>query len=311
MKIEFSKDLSEQKIYAVGIELATVMGQDKDKEGKRIYAHPETQQELVTTLENPILMTDRYKIMQISDYKTRIATEILQSKAERILEYDGFSMKWNNSNQYPWMRFPSIDTVFFCSCLQQIDLSQTKKIIEIWSGPGFIGKYIKHSYPSIEKLILNDINPSALEYFNETNTDPQTQFILKDGKQVLQQETFDLIVSNPPYIPRPQSIDDNPYEGLSLVIDMITNLKNNLNPGGSMILVLPNLAEEVLQPFINSNEIIMEELGSKEVPLKVSNILMNKEWLEYLIQHKGLKQEYKLGYEYWQTIKVYKFSIKD
>jgi hypothetical protein len=77
------------------------MGHDKDTEGKRRYTHPETEEELVAVLKNPVLMTDWYKIMQIQDITKRIAVEILQTKAERILEYDGFSMKWSNASQYP------------------------------------------------------------------------------------------------------------------------------------------------------------------------------------------------------------------
>jgi uncharacterized membrane protein YjjP (DUF1212 family) len=66
-----------------------------------VYSYPDTQEELVTILQNPVLMTDLYKIMQIQDISQRIAVEILQTKAERVLEYDGFMMKWSNSNQYP------------------------------------------------------------------------------------------------------------------------------------------------------------------------------------------------------------------
>jgi methylase of polypeptide subunit release factors len=61
-------------------------------------------------------------------------------------------------------------------------------------------------------MVLNDINPSAQKYFEETNEDPQIQFVLEDGKELLKSQKFDLIISNPPYIPRPKSIDDNPYE---------------------------------------------------------------------------------------------------
>ena len=310
MKIKFSDDLSQQEIYAVGTELATVMGYDKDENGKRIYSHPDTQQELVTILNNPVLMTDRYKIMQIADYPKRIATEILQTKAERILEYDWFTMKWNNSNQYPGMWFPSIDTVFLCSCLQQEDFSSAKKIAEIWSWPGFIWKYIKYKHPTVESLLLNDINPSAQKYFEETNQDPQAKFLLQDGKELLNQEKFDFVFCNPPYVPRPKSIDDNPYEWLSLVIHMLTSIKSFLNQWGSLVLALPNLVDEILQPFMDEQEMKIEELWRKEVPLKVSNILMNKERLSYLTEQAWLKEEEKDGYKYRQTIKIIKFTPK-
>jgi hypothetical protein len=78
-----------------------------------------------------------------------------------------------------------------------------------------------------------------------------------------------------------------------------------------MVLVLPNLAEETLKPFLTNPSLKVEELGQKEVPLKVSNILQNKERIKYLTEEKGLKKELKDGYEYWQTIKVMKFSLNE
>ena len=40
-----------------------------------------------------------------------------------------------------------------------------------------------------------------------------------------------------------------------------------------------------------------------EVPLKVYNVLNNKEWMDYLLE-RGLKKEHRDGYDYWQTIKI-------
>jgi len=53
-----------------------------------------------------------------------------------------------------------------------------------------------------------------------------------------------------------------------------------------MILTLPNLAEDTLAPFMNHDGIIVEEIDQKEVPLKVSNVLMNPERMRYLVQEK-------------------------
>jgi methylase of polypeptide subunit release factors len=61
-------------------------------------------------------------------------------------------------------------------------------------------------------IVLNDINPNAEAYFNDHYDDPRFFFYLGDAKKYMESHKFDLIACNPPYIPRPKSIDDNPYE---------------------------------------------------------------------------------------------------
>jgi hypothetical protein len=45
-----------------------------------------------------------------------------------------------------------------------------------------------------------------------------------------------------------------------------------------------------------------------EVPMKVFNVLNNKEWLDYLINEKWLKKEMRDGHEYRQTLYIYEIQ---
>ncbi|MDR0282700.1 MAG: methyltransferase [Candidatus Peribacteria bacterium] len=188
--------------------------------------------------------------------------------------------------------------------MQDLDFSEVKRVAEIGSGPGFIGKYIATKSPALQALWLNDINPSAKQYFKDTNEDSRTHFALQDGKEFLQQqEAFDVVVCNPPYLPKPKSIDDNAYEGLSLAEYPISNCKSFLTSHGRLFIVLPTFAEFPLFHALSHPEIAVKILREKEVLLKVSTVLNNPEWMDYLLS-KGLKKEIKQGHEYWQTIKV-------
>jgi hypothetical protein len=71
MKFSFDSNLSHQDIYATGPELAETMSKDRDAEGNRIYEYPYTQEQFVTSIENPVLMTDDYKFFHIKDYIAR------------------------------------------------------------------------------------------------------------------------------------------------------------------------------------------------------------------------------------------------
>lgn len=149
---------------------------------------------------------------------------------------------------------------------------------------------------------MSDINPNAQKYFVDTNQDPRAEFVLGDAKRYLWDKDFDLIVCNPPYIPRPTTIEDNPYEGLELLMHLINTFTNQL------IINVSSLADDVVNPILASSSVNIELLDQMEVPLKVGNVLNNKEWLDYLIKEKGLKEEYRDGHLYWQKLRILKLS---
>jgi hypothetical protein len=65
-----------------------------------------------------------------------------------------------------------------------------------------------------------------------------------------------------------------------------------------------------MDEFLNNPDLIVKKLDSMEVPLRVFNVLNNKKWLEYLINEKGLKKEYRDGHEYRQILNMYEISLK-
>lgn len=306
---KFSPDLSQDSIYAQGNELATVMAQDKDEHGKRIYTYPKHATLHVVDLPNPVLVTDRYKINTIQEYIKRETVSTLFESPFVTIDYDGVTLDFEKF-KYPGVRSPSIDTLFFCRGLKHIDLTKYSTAIEVGSWPGFIAKYLGETHPNFKKIILNDINVHAEEYFHDHYTDSKFSFYLWDGKEYMEKHKFDIITCNPPYIPRPASIDDNPYEWLSLPIYLIENIKKILAKDGKLFVNLSSLSLPIMQQFLDNPEIIVKEIDTIEVPLKVFNVLNNPLWMDYLIQEKWLKQDYHDGHEYWQKLHLYEIVCK-
>ena len=306
---KFAPDLSTHSIYAQGNELATIMAQDKDEEGNRVYNYPQEKTMHVADLPNPVLVTDRYKINKIPEYIIRETVWSLYDSPFITIDYDDVKMNFEKF-KYPGVWSPSIDTLFFCKALKGGDFKDYSSMIEVGSGPWFIAKYMGEKNQNLEKIVLNDINANAETYFKDHYTDPRFSFHLWDAKEYMQSQKFDIIASNPPYIPRPQSIDDNPYEWLSLPIYLIQNIDKILTDNGKLFLNLSSLSFPIMDEFLNNSKLIVKKLDSMEVPLKVFNVLNNKEWLDYLIKEKGLKKEYRDGHEYRQILNMYEIQKK-
>ena len=126
-----------------------------------------------------------------------------------------------------------------------------------------------------------------------------------NGLKKINGKKFDLIICNPPYIPRPHSIDDNPYEGIELLDHLMHEGQKYLSPDGIFITNISSLCWKTV--LSKKPKMKMQILGKMKVPLKVNNVLNNKQWIGYLENH-GLKKKLNRGYEYWQDIIIVMFT---
>jgi release factor glutamine methyltransferase len=302
MIIRFDKGLSKLEVYAQGIELAQIMGQDRDEKGRKALSWPEDRKTLVHTFDNPVLVTDTYRIGQL-DPVTRDTLSELSRRSKYTTEYDGTVLEFNQQ-KYPKLWGPNIDTLLFCRALSGYDIGKRKEVVEIGAGSGFISKYLLEKSPDIREISLVDINPNALNCWKDNIQDGRAVFHIGDGIEYMKGKKFDVILCNPPYIPRPSSIDDNAYEGIGLLTYLLEQGKEHLNPGGVLITNISTLCQEQVDPLLPKESRIMDSLT---VPLKVGNVRNNKEWREYL-EKRGLKNRVINGYEYWHTIKIYEIK---
>jgi release factor glutamine methyltransferase len=305
MILKVSGDLKKLDVYANGVELASIMGKDRQN-GKRVITYSPSEKQLVYSFKNPVLMTDTYKICFL-DQAMRDTLFSLYSSMPRTVEYDGVSVSWNNTiHVNVWC--PSIDTVLYAKALKKLFNKRKKfdEVIEIGTGSGFLAKYALEK-AKINEIWINDINPYAIKCARDNIEDKRATFVVGDGLRLLKNRKFDLIICNPPYVPRPQSIDENPYEGVSLLHHLLHNAQDYLKPGGIMVTNISSLAEAIVME--EKPKLDIELLEKMEVPLKVNNIMNNKGWLDYL-KKKGLvtRKDNKKGYKYWQTINIVTMS---
>jgi len=263
MIIRMSNDLKEQKIYANGDELANIMGFDRE-DGKRVIGYPIDKEVYVYSFDNPVLMTDNYRISQLNPTLRDTLFALYESRP-RIVEYDGVSTIWNQRHSNVWG--PSIDTMLFAKALRKIfvenfcesltvdiDIDNIKRAIEIGCGSALLSKYVL-AKSKIENIIINDINPDAVRCAIDNIRDNRISLFMDgDGLELLRYETeirhqakkFDLIACNAPYVPRLDSVGGNPYEGIGLLNHLIHNGQQYLNKGGIIITNISSLAWDLV-----------------------------------------------------------------
>lgn len=294
-------------IYAHGDELAQVMGRDRDEQGKRIHTLPEEEKILVSTIKNPVLVTDNYR-MSLLDPVVRDTIFGLYEKPIRVTEYDGTSIRFVEG-KYEGVWGPSIDTILFCKALSEIDLAGVETAAEIGCGSGFVTKHLVRKAKNLKKISLIDFDQKAVECAMNEVKFPDRVFSAGDGIDFLKGgRRYDLLMSNPPYIPRPGSIDDNPYEGVELLNYLISHANEHLTNKGKLIVNMSSLCEHIAKKTIDESDVTVRNLANMEVPLKVYNVLNNPEWMKYLLGN-GLDEELKDGYKYWHTINILEVSV--
>jgi len=304
MIIRLDKKLKYEDVYANGQELAGIMGKDRVN-GERVWTFPDTEEQFVYRFKNPVLLTNNYEIGKLPP-TMRETLHALFGSRPRIIEYDGVSTIWDSRHVGVWC--PSIDTILFAKALNQIAQKENnfKRAIEIGCGSGFLSKYALKKFPKLDHILVNDINPAAIRSAQDNINDPRAGYYLGNGIDKLKDGKYDLVVANPPYVPRPGSIEDNPYEGVELLKYMVHNAKDFLTDNGILVTNISSLSWDFVFPTSTPPNVeIMDRL---EVPLKVNNILNNEKWVDYLMGSAKLKKQMKRGYEYWQEIIILKVS---
>lgn len=127
------------------------------------------------------------------------------------------------------------------------------RILDLCSGSGCIGCAISHELPAA-RLVMVDISERALEISRQNlrlNRQNRTICLKADAldKPPMSIGTFDLIVSNPPYVPsfeiltldssvrdyEPLSALDGGEDGLMFYRAIVKNWRSVLRPGGQLL----------------------------------------------------------------------------
>lgn len=96
------------------------------------------------------------------------------------------------------------------------------------------------------------------------------RLICSDAATALHNIKFDLIVSNPPYLPNAmnhtdKTVDGGP-EGIEVSIHFLTSAIDKLNNNGKILILVSSLSDKgKLEQFISKNNLTKKQIAQKDL----------------------------------------------
>ncbi|MDD3375220.1 MAG: methyltransferase [Candidatus Omnitrophica bacterium] len=308
----------------------------------------------IVTIKNVRLITPQKYIDQCLPSKQRDALNVLLRQNRRYTRYGGVTVSWDmDVDKDVWTT--NIDTVFLICAAIKLGIFKNKnikKFLEVGTGGGHIAAFsARELFDIFESLTVTDISIYALRCAAKNilayaSPKLKIHFYLGRGIKSID-DFFDAIFINPPYLPVPawqgrDACDENdPYRGLDLVREIVSDGVKKLNPDNPQALLVINishLAEKALRDFVAEQKgaFVLEDLGfdrkvpfkyegvptdltqeeiafliqqvpeTLQVPLKI--VAVDEAWRQWLVKEHGLEYRPDAGAgeePYWHTLKVF------
>ena len=266
--------------------------------------------------ESPVLLTDTARISQLEP-GLRDAVLSLYESYPRTVSHDGTSVSWSPT-EYPKVWCPNIDTLFFARTLRR-HLDGVRSFAEVGCGSGFLSKYALLHAPDIERAAASDISLAAIRCASDALAEISHRASVSlvcpqpDDPGFSLAGPFDLVICNPPYIPRPGERNNNAYEGLGLIAKFAQRGQELLADDGLLLLNISTLAGERPLAWFDEHGWQLDVLDRMRVPLKVNAVTSSgtreaRAWYDYLSARGAIPAEGERGYRLWHELRMYACS---
>lgn len=168
------------------------------------------------------------------------------------------------------MYFPSDDSIFLSNIVNHY---YGQLALEIGTSSGIILKELSKNFSIV---IGTDIDFDSLKRVQcGLNID---RLICCDSASALHDVKFDLIVTNPPYLPNSanhvdKTIDGGPT-GIEVSIHILTSVIDKLTRKGRILIVVSNLSnKKKLERFVSQNNLVMNQIAQKDLFYEMLEII--------------------------------------
>ncbi|HEY9399646.1 MAG TPA: methyltransferase domain-containing protein [Nitrososphaeraceae archaeon] len=157
---------------------------------------------------------------------------------------------------------PSDDSIFLADT---VSLYHGILALEIGTSSGTILRELSKNFSFV---VGTDIDFDSLK--NVQMISRNERVICCDAASALHNVKFDLIVSNPPYLPNTinhvdKSVDGGPA-GIEVSIHFLTSAIDKLNSDGKILMLVSNISDTgKLDGFIAKNNLVMKKIAQKKL----------------------------------------------
>jgi len=306
MLLRVASDLSELVVCAECSEQESILGASRGRpEPLEVWRCPD-----------PVLLTDTARIAQLEP-GLRDAVFALYESYPRTVSFDGTSVSWSPTT-YPKVWTANIDTLFFARTLRG-HLGGVRSFAEIGCGSGFLTKYALTHAAGVSSAFASDISLAAIRCTSDTLAEVPHKASVSlvcpqpDDPSFSVTGPFDLVICNPPYIPRHGSRNDNPYEGLGLIAKFAQRGHELLTDDGTLLLNISTLAGDKPLQWFAEHGWQIDELDRMRVPLKLNAVCSGitpeaRAWHQYLSARGTIPAEGEHGYRLWHELRMFQMS---
>jgi release factor glutamine methyltransferase len=157
---------------------------------------------------------------------------------------------------------PSDDSIFLSNIVNHY---HGQLALEIGTGSGIILNELSKNFRIV---IGTDIDFDSLK--RSQSVLKNNRLICCDAASAIHDIKFDLIVTNPPYLPsNPNHVDktvDGGPTGVEVSIHILTSVLDKLSENGKILIVVSNLSEKKkLENFITENNLVIKQIANKDL----------------------------------------------
>ena len=160
------------------------------------------------------------------------------------------------------MYLPSDDSFFLSNI---VNYYHGQFALEIGTSSGTIFRELSKNFSIV---IGTDIDFNSLK--QSLTMSKNDRLICCDAATALHNIKFDLIVSNPPYLPNAmnhtdKTVDGGP-EGIEVSIHFLTSAIDKLNNNGKILILVSSLSDKgKLEQFISKNNLTKKQIAQKDL----------------------------------------------
>ena len=160
------------------------------------------------------------------------------------------------------MYLPSDDSIFLSDT---VSLYHGRVALEVGTSSGIILKELSKNFRIV---IGTDIDFNSLKHLHTVLKNDR--LICCDAASAIHNVKFDLVVTNPPYLPNnPKHMDktiDGGPTGIEVSIHIVESVLDKLSEKGKILMVVSSLSEKKkLENFIFEKNLVMKQLSQKDL----------------------------------------------